>query len=1167
MDFRILGPLEVTDGERRLALGGTKQRALLGLLLLHPNEVVASDHLVERLWGDAGRGEGSKALQVAVSRLRRVIDPDRVGVLATSPPGYELRVESGQLDLERFEELVAEGRAAVAAGDPAAGSAALGEALAIWRGPPLSDLAYESFAQTEIARLEERRLVAVEDRIGADLALGGHQELVAELQTLVEEEPLRERPRAQLMLALYRSGRQAEALEVYRDARHVLVDELGIEPGRELQALEGAILSHDPELDLEAVVPEPGAESAGAIFVGRRRELGELLRGLEDADRGRGSLFLVAGEPGIGKSRLAEELVAHARARGARVLVGRCWEAGGAPAYWPWVQSLRGYIGERDPEALRQELGAGAAPLAQLLPELGDVLPGIPQQPPLEPEAARFRLFDAVASFLTRAAAGRPIVLVLDDLHAADEPSLLLLRFVARELGDSRLLVLGAYRDVDPTLSDPLAETLRELVGERTTRRLALDGLAETDVAEYIGLTADVTPDPETVAAVYAQTEGNALFVDEVTRMLIAEEALGHRADGVVDIPQGVRDVIDRRIGRLSEDCAQALTKAAVLGREFALDTFARMIDGEPRDALELLDEAVDARVVGEAPASPGRLRFSHALVRDTLYDELTPARRLRLHAEAGEAIEALHAGNEEPHLAELAYHFVQAAPAGDAERAVDYARRAGDRAAALLAYEEAARLYEMSIAALEFADRPEEAVRCDLLLALGDAEARGGSLGAAQDTFIRAAEVARELDAADRLARAALGYGGRYVWFRAGKDQQLITLLEDALDVQPGGSGLRAMLLSRLAGALRDRPVPERRAALTEEALEIARTLGDPATLAYALEGTYASISWPRDADRWLSMAKELCEIAERLGDPEKAFAGHLHAFGAFMVRGDLEAAELEFEALASVAHALRQPLQLWGLAMARFMRALQAGRLEEAEQLVERELALGGGGRREADDATFQYVSHFCGWALGRERGELAETRSSLERYVADYPDQFLFRCMLASTYTEIGEEDSARAELNRLAAKELQDLEVGTEWFFGASLLAEVCERLGEPGPAPRLYEALRPYGDYVVITHPEINLGSADRYLGLLASVMGRADDAVAHFERAVAANQRMGFHPWLARTQADLARTLLARGSTEDVERAGELSRAALETFGALDMRDPVEGLRQAAAQP
>jgi DNA-binding SARP family transcriptional activator len=1175
MDFNILGPIEAIEGDRPLALGGAKQRALLGMLLLHANEVVSSDRLIDELWAGEGREEAGRALQVAVSRLRRALEPHRAtrgetGLVVTRAPGYELRTDPARLDVRRFESLVDEGRRALAAGDARSARAKLDQALALWRGPPLADLAYESFCQTEIARLEALRLGALEERIDADLALGRHADVVAQLEGLTDQYPLRERLRAQLMLALYRSHRQAEALEAYRDTRRTLVGELGIEPGRELRELEQAMLRQDASLDLPGPVEpaiEPTPEAARGVFVGREPELAELLSGLEDALAGNGRLFLLVGEPGIGKSRLVEELIVHAHARAARVLVGRCWEAGGAPAYWPWVQSLRAYIVERDPAGVREELGAGAGELAQLLPELRELLPDLPKPPLLDPEAARFRLFDAVVSFLTRAAAKRPIVLVLDDLHAADEPSLLLLQFVARGLGDSRLLVVGAYRDVDPILRDPLASTLAELGRERTTRRIALGGFAEPDVGEYVSLTAGLEADPAIVAAIHAQTEGNALFVGEVTRLLIAEGALEHGAAANVGIPRGVHDVIGRRIRRLSEACGQTLTMACVLGREFAIDTLARMIDREPREALQLLDEALEARVVGAVPGAPGRLRFSHALVRDTLYDQLTPARKLRLHAQAGEAIEALWAGNVEPHLAELAYHFAEAAPAGDAERAVDYARRAGDRAAALLAYEEAARLYGMALEALRPAGRSDEEVRCELLLALGDAKARGGAFGAAKDTFVHAAELARELGAADQLARAALGYGGRYVWFRAGKDRRLIRLLEDALEAQPtGDTGLRAMLLARLAGALRGQPVPERRAALTEEAVEIARRLGDPETLAYAIEGTYASISWPRDTDRWLSMATELRQIAGQLGDMEKVFSGHLHAFGAFMVLGDIEAAELEFAEATAVAHELRQPLQLWALTMVGVMRALQVGGIDEAEELVERARSFGSKQGGLADDTTFQYVSLFNEWALRRERGEVAEVRGSLESFVAEYPTFFLFSCMLVSTYSEAGEEEKARAELRTLAANDFQDLEVGTEWFFGASLLAEACERLDEAAHAPRLYEALLPYADYVVITHPEINLGSAARYLGLLASVMGRADDAVRHFERALETNERLGVRPWLARTQADLARTLLARGAPGDVDMAAELARAALETFDALDMKDPAERLRDALSK-
>ena len=1173
MDFNILGPIEVTEGDRPLALGGAKQRALLGMLLLHANEVVSSDRLIDELWAGEGREEAGRALQVAVSRLRRALEPARATrgetrIVVTRAPGYELRTDPARLDVKRFEALVNEGRRALATGDARSARAKLDQALALWRGPPLADLAYESFCQTEIARLEALHLGALEERIDADLALGSHADVVAQLGGLTDQYPLRERLRAQLMLALYRSHRQAEALEVYRDTRRTLVEELGIEPGRELRELEQAMLRQDASLDLSGTVDpaiEPTAEAGPGVFVGRESELAELLSGLEDTLAGRGCLFLLAGEPGIGKSRLVEELIVHAHARAARVLVGRCWEAGGAPAYWPWVQSLRAYTFERDSAGVREELGAGAGELAQLLPELRDLFPNLPKPPLLDPEAARFRLFDAVGSFLTRAAAKRPIVLVLDDLHAADEPSLLLLQFVARGLGDSRLLVIGAYRDVDPILRDPLASTLAELGRERTTRRMALGGFAEPDVGEYVSLTAGVAADPGTVAAIHAQTEGNALFVGEVTQLLIAEGRLEDAAAANVGIPRGVHEVIGRRLGRLSEECRQTLTSACVLGREFAIDTLAHMIDREPREALQLLDEALEARAVGAVPGAPDRLRFSHALVRDTLYDELTPARRLNLHARAGQAIEDLWAGNVEPHLAELAYHFAEAAPAGDAERAVAYARRAGDRAAELLAYEEAARLYGMALEALRPAGRSDEEIRCELLLALGDAKARGGAFGAAKETFVDAADVAQRLGAADQLARAALGYGGRYVWFRAGKDRRLIRLLEDALEAQPtGDTRLRAMLLARLAGALRGEPVPKRRAALTEEAVEIARRLGDPETLAYAIEGTYASISWPRDTDRWLSMARELTQIAGQLGDVEKVFSGRLHAFGAFMVRGDIEAAELEFTELTDVARELRQPIQMWGLAMVGVMRAMQVGRFEEAEELVEQGLSLGPGGPGGlADDTTFQYVSQFHEWALRRERGEVAEVRGSLERFVAEYPTFVLFRCMLVSTCSESGEEEKARAELRTLAADEFQDLEVGTEWFFAASLLAEACERLDESAHAPRLYEVLLPYGDYVVITHPEINLGSAARYLGLLASVMGRADDAVRHLERALQVNERLGLRPWLARTQADLARTLLARGALGDVDRAAELSRAALETFEALGMREPAERLRDA----
>src|SRR5918999_1712987 len=811
MDFRILGPLEVLDESRsRVALGGDKQRVLLGLLLVNAGETLNTDRLIEELWGKRPPATAAKTVQVHISRLRKALAGAGNGsedLVVTREHGDQLEVDPERIDSRRFERLLAEGRSELGANRPERAAPALEEALALWRGRPLADLAYEAFAQNEIARLDDLRVTAQEHLIEAKLALGGHAEVVGQLEALIGEHPYREGLRAQLMLALYRCERQADALQAYQDARSTLVEELGIEPGERLRELERAILAQDPGLQLAAreglAVTEPAAASPRGAFVGRERELAELLGGIGDAFAGRGRLFLLAGEPGIGKSRLAEELVAQATARGARVLIGRCWEAGGAPAYWPWVQSLRGYVREAAPDALRAQLGAGAADLAQIMPELRERFPDLPEPAALESEAARFRLFDAAAEFLRRASASRPIVLVLDDLHAADAPSLLLLRFLARELGSSRLLLLGAYRDVDPIPGQPLTEMLGEVAREPVTGRLPLGGLSERDVAQYVELTASEIASSELAAGLHAETEGNPLFVGEIVRLLAVEGAsAGSTAEVRLAIPQSVRDVIARRLSHLSEECHRVLVLASVIGREFAVDALAR-VGGVPEgELLDVLDEAMVARVVSELPARTARLRFAHVLIRDTLYEGLASARRVRLHRLVVDELEVLYGDDPGPHLAELAYHSLAGS---ELDKGVRYARRAGDRALALLAYEESARLYRMALDALDRPDGRDEKARCELLLSLGEAEARAGNSPAAKGAFLDAARTARHLRLPRELARAAAGYGGPIVWARGGGDTRLVPLLEEGLgalgeeDVE-----LRARLLARLAGGLR---------------------------------------------------------------------------------------------------------------------------------------------------------------------------------------------------------------------------------------------------------------------------------------------------------------------------------------------------------------------------
>lgn len=1156
MDFKILGPLQVLDGARAVAVNGARQRALLALLLLHANEVVSTDRLLAELWGDDGAGS-CKALQVAISRLRRSLEPQVAAgaparVLVTRAPGYELRVEPGRLDVQCFVDAVAGGREALGAGNAAIAAQRLAEALSLWHGPALADFRYEEFAQAEIARLEDLRFCALEDRISADLELGRHHRLVGELEQLVAEHPYRERLAAALITALYRSGRQAEALEVYRSTRRRLVEELGIEPSRELKDLEQAVLTQDAALDVrssgaavDVVKPVPRG-----VLVGRERELEQLGRALEEALGGRGRLVLVAGESGIGKSRLVDELTVGAQERGARVLVGRCWEAGGAPAYWPWVQSLRSYLRGTAPAAARDQLGRGASELAQMLPEVRELLADVVGPASVEPEGARFRLFDATASFLRNATRAQPLVLVLDDLHVADTPSLLLLQFLAGELADAGIMFIGTYRDVELRRDAPLVSTLVELGRQPMTQRLQLDGLTEAEVARFIALTAGFDPPAALAAAIHDQTEGNPLFVDEVVRMLAAEGRLERAESWRAVIPRSAREVIGRRLSRLPTECTELLALGAVLGREFSLDALARVSELGSDQALTVLDEALATHVLSQVTGARGRLRFSHGLVRDVIYDELSPARRAGLHLRIGETLEQLYAADPEPHLAELCHHFFEAAPAGDTQKSLSYARRAGDRAGMLFAYEEAVRHYRMAVELLECREPVDEALRCDLLLAIGEAQMRAGDAPAARETFAQAAETARTAQLAEQLGRAALGYGGRFAWSRAGGDNRVVSLLEEALGaLDDADSTTRVHLLARLAGALRDIPTRERAAALSAQAVEMARRLADPAALAFALDARHVVIWGPDSGEERGAITDELNRLAQEAQDPERAFQARFWRLEWLFEFGDLPAVRAELDAAARAAERLRQPAQLWYVAVTQALLALFEGRLDEAEGLIEQAFTRG----RQAQSWEAQVYYRMQMFGLRSARGGLEEIEETIVQSVEEYPAYRVFRCVLASVYAELGREVECRAVFEDLAVDDFAGLPRDEEWLFGMTLLASVCARLRDRRRAALLYELLSPYADRNALSVPDLSTGAVSRVLGLLAATTGQRKHARTHFEHALELNGRMGARPWLARTQHDYAILLSAAGPHADREKSRTLFTLAIENYRRLAM--------------
>ena len=683
MEFRLLGPLEVLAGGGPLPVGRRKQRALLALLLLNANRVVARDRLIDDLWGDDPPETAPKALQVYVSQLRKLMP---AGMLVRRPPGYVLVVPPEAVDLLRFEQLVAAAHAA----EPRLASGLLHEALALWRGPPLAEFAGEPFGPAEAARLEELRLATLEERIEVDLALGRHDGLVTELETLVAEHPHRERLRQQLMLALYRSGRQAEALGAYGEARDAL-DELGIEPGAGLRGLERQILVQDAALDLSRPIPLPGplVPESPFPFVGRAHELAALRASLERTEQGEGGVVLVAAEAGGGKTRLVRELAHEAGARGALVLYGASDAVVSTP-YGPlreWLEFLERAVAA---ETLAAWLGDDAGPLSRLVPELGGTA---------APESDGRAVQTAAAEALARLGRVRPVLAVADDLHWADVETLELLRRLARIAPESRLLVVAAYRDRGEELTPAFGEMLAELSRLDATVRLSLGRLSENELDEFGRASSSAEAPGGLAATIGALTGGTPLLVCELWRDLRDSGAVevtegGVRLTHTLDElrgPERLRDVVRQRLARLTPEAAAALDLAAVAGPRFELRVIADAAALDARGLAVAVGELIGRGLLEALPGPAAACRFTHELVRRAVYDRIAYADRATLHLRVGEALEAAHATELTRVLSELAHHFTLAAPIAGVERAVDYNLRAAGAAMSAAALEEAA--------------------------------------------------------------------------------------------------------------------------------------------------------------------------------------------------------------------------------------------------------------------------------------------------------------------------------------------------------------------------------------------------------------------------------------------------------------------------------------------
>jgi eukaryotic-like serine/threonine-protein kinase len=913
-------------------------------------------------------------------------------------------------------------------------------------------------------------------------------------------------------------------------------------------------------------------------FVGRRHELEAIRAALHEALSGSGRLILLSGEAGIGKSRLAEELAQEARANGVRIAWGRCWEGGGAPPYWPWVQIIREVARHLGPGWLT-EMGAPARYVAQMVPELRTALPAIASAaashgtlslPTIvdRPEQARFQLFDSISTLLRSAASSNPLFLVIDDLHAADADSLLFLDFFARDLPQSRILAIGTYRENEVSRSAQHSELLGRIV--REARCFPLRGLSREEISEFIQRHAGLTADRKLVESLSQTTEGSPFFLNEIVRMMKAEGRLVSASPSTArfSIPESIRPAVHRKLAPLGDKARFALTVASVIGSEFEFALLERTSDLSHDHLVESLEQATALGVLHEAAGAPVIYRFGHAIVPEVLRAEISKPRLLKLHERVANEIERLHHGHLDDYATALAFHYRQVLFPADGrtgrtsqarlrKKLANYARRGAERSTRQLAYDDAAKHYRMALEALGGLG-PKSPQQIEMLLGLGAALRNAGSWSEARQAFAEATEIARGLGVPELLARAALAASeSSTLIFGTPADAEMMALLREALDaIGDHDSGLRARLLARLAEELVEVEHRDHALALCQRAIEIARRVDDPGALVSAL-WTQHQLHWgPHDIDKRLESANEIIRLAEKAGGLDWSLRARQSRLTALIELGRIYQADREIEACAALEQRAGQSTGI--TQRYRAMRCLMRGDFAEAERYAMEVLDLAQRLRDQGLETSFGTLLIQIRW----EQGRAAETEPILRNYVAQFPSLPIARCGLADAHARMGREAEAREEFERLASDDFSGIPRDWNWIVSLTSLAGLCTFLRDERRAATLYDLLRPYGGRnVTVGWGNVSYGSVEHWLGRLAGLMGRFDQAEAHFNAALRFDAEMGAAPLVAHTRHEYGAMLLQRGRSGDREQGLALLRPAADTASALGMRDLEQQVR------
>jgi DNA-binding CsgD family transcriptional regulator/tetratricopeptide (TPR) repeat protein len=883
---------------------------------------------------------------------------------------------------------------------------------------------------------------------------------------------------------------------------------------------------------MDAEIPDlPGSlhPTSTSPFVGRAAELEKLRTLMPRAKGERRRVVLLAGEPGAGKSRLAREFAGRIAMEGALVLYGACDAVVRTP-YGPFVEALERLVRVTEATELQAALGASGGELARLLPELPVQVGELPAPVEADPDTERHRLHTAVADLLANVSHGRPILLVLEDGHWADSTTLLLLRHLARSAWSARLLILATFRDSESDVPGELSETLADLRRSDDVVRMRLEGLSGAEVSDLVSRAAGSDPDPELrelAATIHDLTGGNAFLVCELWRALV-ETGIVKVAGGQIRVtrplaelgtPESVREVVSQRLSRLAPRTIDLLELAAAAGPEFELEPVRRAAGLAEPELLAALEEAVGSGMIEELPSQRLACRFTHEIVRRALYDRLSRLRRAELHLRVGEALESAGAGSDRA-LADLAHHFGAAAPFGGAGQAIAYNLRAARAASAALAFDDAGMRLRTAIE-IGIQGEPEHA---GALLELGSVSHRAGKATDALESFASAAEIARALDSAELLARAAIGYEDA-CWRPGVISRNAVELLEEALAaVDDKSEELRIGLLAGLARALAFAGERERGALVRENAVALARRHEDRAGLAKVLVRSY----WARGTtplEEILSMLTEARDLAQELGDAETNTEAMAWRVPTFVALGDLESARAEIVVLREMAERTAQPFmnhvaEHYGSAI-----ALCDGNLTDAEAMAGR--SHDWGRLLTGRDASGTHGIQMFG--VRREQGRLAELAPVVRILAGQADREGPWRPGLVAVLAELGMEREARLELSRLPAEGIDGFRASL-WLATLTYLTDACAALGDEAMAAIVYPKLEPLaGTNVMIGHLVACYGAADRYLGMLAATLREPGRAEEHFERAMEQNRRMGASTWVAHTAYEYGRFLLGRG--------------------------------------